>query len=65
MIVFQNRILTKGISAVWNPIGDVSFASESIAPTAYKVSRARIIASGGGDDNQSKRMMLSIPNAFS
>ena len=56
--------LTSGISAIWNPVGDVSFASSSITPREYNTSSALISASGDGDDGQSNPKILSIPNAF-
>lgn len=55
---------TNGISATWNPVGDVSFASSSRTPREYNTSRALISASGEGDAGQSNPIILSIPKAF-
>lgn len=55
---------TKGISAIWNPAGEVSLASSSTTPREYSTSSALIIASGDGDAGQSKPRILSMPSAF-
>lgn len=55
---------TSGISATWNPVGEVSLASSSSTPSEYNISSALIIDSGDGDAGQSKPKMLSMPKAF-
>lgn len=54
----------QGISATWKPMGTVNLASSSRIPREYRISRARIIASGDGEAGQSKPRMLSMPRAF-
>ena len=48
-IIQSQSYQTKGISATWNPTGEVSLASSSRTPSECSTSRALTIASGDGE----------------